>query len=79
MNKPVCRVCGVAHWSREPHVFADDVAQCAECTRLRNQLAVAEAELERLRNQLKDSPGLRNQPKRDRAAYMRDYRSRSVK
>lgn len=30
MKPPICRVCGVAHWGRDPHVFKGEVVANTE-------------------------------------------------
>lgn len=87
MKAPFCRLCEHEHWNNQPHQFDDPAdldAAVKEAYRpyrnigkkaavvTCNQCVTKDAELTRLRNQI--AAMQTKKPKRDRAAYMRDYR-----
>lgn len=80
---PRCKVCGEVHWSNQPHVWrvamslADDPGSFAPSVPADVVRAVAEATQPAHVARFDPITGERRAaPKRDRAAYMRDYRAR---
>jgi hypothetical protein len=77
MDKPYCKLCETKHWSYEPHVFKTAAQILERGVTKCNQCVTKDAEIARLRNQLKLAlgPNEVKAPKRDRAAYMRKKRA----
>ena len=85
-----CETCGTEHGEHQAHVFASAFRnQSVTAERNQsvtskgvtcNQCVTKDAEIVRLRNQLREKLESRFQedPKRDRAAYMREYRKRTL-
>lgn len=83
MSKPLCDICQTVHEKWQAHSFrvanpsATNTPTCNHCV-------TKDAEIARLRNQLREAQvrsgelSLLGKPKRDRAAYMRDYRKRAA-
>ena len=81
MEKPVCRLCGKAHWSHEPHAFASKSVEkrveskVADKTKVQVERMLAERERDtKVCPQCKGTGRVAT----SKAAYMREYRKRKA-